>query len=337
MCVYISVIIPCYNGESFIAEAIESIKIQDRKDVELIIVDDGSTDNTAEVCKEYENSLIRYIHTDNQGAGHARNQGIDYARGTWIMFLDADDLFTYQSINNQFIENLREYERKKTDLICTPYILTDMALTSINRCCLPQNPEQIEHHMYKNAFWTCIYRKSFLKEKNVRFYEYRKQDVETAFRYKVFSAAQRIEANNAMWFYIQRDNLCSNTHTWNHYHLYHIKAKIYFDLYQNTAIKEDEEFLLSICAEMLKSYFKLCIRHGYPEKDIHKEMYLLLSQITSLLKDKKLTLMKKMWILTTIKKAKIKGKQERKLNYSANAEITIKRLKELKFNFTARK
>lgn len=85
----VSVIIPAHNASEYIGRAIESVLAQTRKPDEIIVVDDGSTDNTAEVTKKYES--IRYIHQENAGVSVARNTGIEAAMSEWIAFLDADD------------------------------------------------------------------------------------------------------------------------------------------------------------------------------------------------------------------------------------------------------
>jgi len=85
----ISVVIPTYNSGPFIARAIDSVLNQTLAPCEIIVVDDGSTDNTAQVVKKYDN--VKYIHQQNAGASVARNTGIEAATGNWIAFLDADD------------------------------------------------------------------------------------------------------------------------------------------------------------------------------------------------------------------------------------------------------
>ena len=86
----ISVVIPTYNREEYIPLAIDSILKQTFRDCEIIVVDDGSTDKTADVLKKYEN-LIRYIYQQNKGVSAARNTGIRAAQGEWVAFLDSDD------------------------------------------------------------------------------------------------------------------------------------------------------------------------------------------------------------------------------------------------------
>jgi len=86
----VSVIIPTYNCAKYLPQAIESILNQTYKDYEIIIVDDGSTDNTKEIISVYQ-SKIKYIYQDNAGVSKARNTGIQNSTGMYIAFLDADD------------------------------------------------------------------------------------------------------------------------------------------------------------------------------------------------------------------------------------------------------
>ena len=88
----VSVLIPVYNRRQYIADAIQSVLAQDYDDLEIIVVDDGSTDNLEEVLAPFS-SLIRYIKTENQGVAAARNVGMQTARGEYIAYLDSDDLY----------------------------------------------------------------------------------------------------------------------------------------------------------------------------------------------------------------------------------------------------
>ena len=93
----ITVVITCYNHGHYLTEAIDSILVQDYKNVEIIVVDDGSTDNTKEVAAKY--STVRYVYQNNQGLSAARNTGIDHSSGEFILFLDADDWLLPRALN----------------------------------------------------------------------------------------------------------------------------------------------------------------------------------------------------------------------------------------------
>lgn len=90
--VNVSVIIPAYNGASYIGEAIDSVLAQTYNNYEIIVVDDGSTDNTSQIVRAY-GDRVHYIYQENQGVAVSRNQGIRASQGEYIAFLDQDDLF----------------------------------------------------------------------------------------------------------------------------------------------------------------------------------------------------------------------------------------------------
>ena len=96
----ISVVIPAYNAEKHIARAIDSVLAQTRKVDEIIVVDDGSSDNTGTVIKNYGDKVI-YILQENAGAGAARNTGVEAASSEWIAFLDSDDEWLPEKIKLQ--------------------------------------------------------------------------------------------------------------------------------------------------------------------------------------------------------------------------------------------
>ena len=109
----ISIVIPVYNSEKYLPEAIESCICQTYKDIEIVLVDDGSTDNSLSICKEYQNKdkRIKVISQENGGVSSARNRGIDEATGDLLFFLDSDDVITSTSIN----ELVKEYKLKEQE------------------------------------------------------------------------------------------------------------------------------------------------------------------------------------------------------------------------------
>ncbi len=96
----ISVIIPTYNAGIYIEEALNSVLGQTYIDYEVIVIDDGSIDNTQEIV-ESKFPMVNYIYTHNQGASRARNIGISYAKGDYVAFLDADDLWLPEKLEKQ--------------------------------------------------------------------------------------------------------------------------------------------------------------------------------------------------------------------------------------------
>ena len=105
---FFSVIIPTFNRSKTLNRSISSVMKQSFKDFELIIVDDGSTDNTHEICHKYD---LNYIKTENHGVSYARNTGAKTARGKWLAFLDSDDEWLPDKLKKQkdFIRDNPEY------------------------------------------------------------------------------------------------------------------------------------------------------------------------------------------------------------------------------------
>jgi glycosyltransferase involved in cell wall biosynthesis len=97
----VSVLIPCYNAEKWLKQTIESVLSQTWPNKEIIIVDDGSTDNTLQILKQYESSTVKVISQENKGGSAARNKALEYAQGDYIQWLDADDILAPDKIERQ--------------------------------------------------------------------------------------------------------------------------------------------------------------------------------------------------------------------------------------------
>jgi glycosyltransferase involved in cell wall biosynthesis len=89
----VTVIIPVYNAESYLEQCLNSVINQDYMDLEIILIDDGSTDNSGKICDLYltHDMRIRVIHQINHGVSYSRNQGIDASNGEYLTFIDCDD------------------------------------------------------------------------------------------------------------------------------------------------------------------------------------------------------------------------------------------------------
>ena len=94
----VTVVITCYNHGRWLPDAIASVMAQDYQPIEIIVVDDGSTDDTAEVCRRFHD--LRYVHQDNAGLSAARNRGLQEASGSLLVFLDADDLLLPHAVRS---------------------------------------------------------------------------------------------------------------------------------------------------------------------------------------------------------------------------------------------
>ena len=113
----VTCIVPVFNGERFLAEALDSILKQSYRPIEIIVVDDGSTDGTAGIVASY-GKQVRYVHQANAGPGAARNLGLSLAQGTFIAFLDADDVWHPDKLTLQ----MASFEARPELELCNTHI-----------------------------------------------------------------------------------------------------------------------------------------------------------------------------------------------------------------------
>ena len=116
--ILLSIIIPVYNVDKYLNECLDSILVQNNKDIEIILIDDGSTDNSAKICQKYEQlySNIKYIQNKNHGVSYTRNCGIKHSTGKYILFVDSDD-----KISVHGLDILREKIKTNQDLYIYSY------------------------------------------------------------------------------------------------------------------------------------------------------------------------------------------------------------------------
>ena len=114
----VSVIIPVYNGEKYIEEALESVLAQTFRDFEVIVINDGSTDTTEERLAKYQDRIV-YVRQENRGLAATRGRGLELAKGEWIAFLDADDVWLPRKLELQveFAGRHPEYGIVTTDAL----------------------------------------------------------------------------------------------------------------------------------------------------------------------------------------------------------------------------
>lgn len=126
----ISIIVPVYNVESFLGKCIDSIIAQTYRNLEIILVDDGSTDKSGEICDAYRSSdkRVKIIHKRNGGAASARNRGLEIAQGEYIGFVDSDDY-----MDEDMYELLIRYMDKDVDIVaCGRYVIYPPKSTGLN-------------------------------------------------------------------------------------------------------------------------------------------------------------------------------------------------------------
>lgn len=180
----VSIIIPVYNCEAYIQECVEKLVEQTYSKIEIILVDDGSKDQSADRCLElverYAN--VRYFYQDNSGPSVARNKGLENANGEYVMFVDADDF-----VKSNIVEVLLNVMNDETDIVCCSYELLETGATEkmfdedfVAASLCEKEPIFIQlmdvtyGHSSKNATaigvpWAKLFRKSLFDKYGIRF------------------------------------------------------------------------------------------------------------------------------------------------------------------------
>ena len=116
----VSIVVPVYNVEDCLSYCVDSLRQQTYKNIEIILVDDGSTDSSGEICDQYarEDDRIKVLHIENGGLSNARNTGVKESSTDWIVFIDSDDYYDHRAI--EYLVKLRD--KYKVDLVATPVI-----------------------------------------------------------------------------------------------------------------------------------------------------------------------------------------------------------------------
>lgn len=205
----ISVIVPVYNVENYIHACLESILHQSYKNIEVILVDDGSTDNSGSICDNYgkKDERIKVIHKRNGGLSDARNTGILYANGKYIMFVDSDDVISIDIVKYLY----RLIKNNSADIgVCDPVHYYSNGIISYEGESTQQifnSEEAIVEMLYQKSFlvaaWGKIYRKEYFNDISFpcgMIFE------DSAVMYKIFDKADKIVYGNAkLYGYRHRD------------------------------------------------------------------------------------------------------------------------------------
>ncbi len=172
----VSIIVPVYNAEGTLQRCIESILKQEYTDIELILVNDGSVDSSAEICDRYagQDERVRVIHKENTGVSDSRNKAIEAARGEYLQFVDADDWITSDATKLM----IREAERENCELVIADfYRVIGKRVShkgSIKEAGVLTKEEFAEHMMespadfYYGVLWNKLFRRDIIMEHQIR-------------------------------------------------------------------------------------------------------------------------------------------------------------------------
>ena len=215
----ISILMPVYNSEKFLLETVQAVINQSYIDWELILVDDGSTDNSKEICTKLMNDdkRIKYIFQENLGVSHTRNVALENAQGKYIVFVDSDDLI-HKDYLKLLVNSMNKYN---TDLSVCNFIERKISNTGkvedINReFCPKEVMEMAEMKDYimdfgnsglLNPLWNKIYKNQIIKENNITFDEKVETGEDFIFNLQYFRKVKKISfIKDSLYYYIRRNN-----------------------------------------------------------------------------------------------------------------------------------
>lgn len=203
----ISIIVPIYNAEKHIEKCIDSLINQTKKELEIILINDGSTDKTDELINKYKDKRIKYFKNKNQGIGKTRNFGIDKATGEYLMFIDSDDYLEKTACEELY----RVAKKDKSDLvICDFYkiyensTLEEIKLPSFKKTTLKKMPNLLLD--VNLSPWNKLYKSSFIKENKITFVENLKYEDAPFVAMALDKATQISKVDKCLNYYLIRGN-----------------------------------------------------------------------------------------------------------------------------------
>ena len=213
----VSILVPCYNVEKYLTQCLDSIVNQTLKDIEIIVINDGSTDSTLDIIKSYakKDKRIKIIDKPNEGYGKSMNRGLDAASGEYIGIVESDDwvdadmfqdLVKIADENNADIvkSNFYTYTTEKGDEFCKSF-----PTYAENRILKPIDNKSV--FFIQPSIWSAIYKRDFLIKNKIRFLESPGASYQdTGFAFKVWAMAKRAFLTDKAYLHYRCDNVNSS-------------------------------------------------------------------------------------------------------------------------------
>ncbi len=227
--VKVSIVIPIYNVERYLRQCLESVVNQTLKDIEIICVNDGSTDSCQAIIAEYaaRDSRVKVIEKANSGYGHSMNVGFGLASGEYIGIVESDDYAEPEMFETLY----RIASRNRLDVVKSGYyfyysvpkernekqVIVSKVLSNKTFCPMTDfksKMEMVEFFNLKPTIWSAIYRGDFIRENGIRFNETPGASFQDAsFNFKVWSCAQRVQLLQEAFLHYRQDNESSSVNS----------------------------------------------------------------------------------------------------------------------------
>lgn len=212
----ISVIVPIYNVEKYLRHCINSIVNQSFKDIEVILVNDGSPDKCGEICDEYasNDSRIKTVHKPNGGLSDARNAGMEIANGEYICFIDSDDWIDTMMLEHLFSSLTSQSVDISVCGFCTQYENNNFSIsTSLKNNSMFKGTKEIEEAIFQldsigafNIVWNKLYSLKIIKNNQISFKKDGVPGEDLLFNCEYFKYINSVSfVNEELYYYIRRD------------------------------------------------------------------------------------------------------------------------------------
>ncbi|MGI6117416.1 MAG: glycosyltransferase family 2 protein [Bilifractor sp.] len=254
----VSVIVPIYNEKKYLGKCVDSLRKQTLQEIEIILVDDGSTDGSGELADELarQDSRIRVVHRENGGLGPARSTGLDHARGRYAAFVDSDDW-----VRPRMYEKLyAKAEEKSADIVVSGH--RDMVggravrvhrhplagqtfsgreeIDAVRRRLYGHSPEETETEAFPMSVCMSLYRRSVIEERHLRFRPILSED--TVFNLSAYHCAGVISFTPWTDYCYRKEQQTSITHS-----------------FSGEKLKQYEEFLVFLAKEARAEHDPECV------------------------------------------------------------------------------
>mgnify|MGYP005755850435 CR=1 FL=1 len=206
----ISIIIPIYNAEKYLYQCLNSIKEQTYTNIEVLMINDGSTDNSETICKEFLNdSRFCLINKKNGGVSSARNLGINRCNGEYVLFVDSDD-WCHKELLKQAVQNIKSY-----DMLCFAYYKAYKNKNIYEELKVNENAnirdEILINKLIGGYLWNKLFSTNIIKEHGIKFNESITYCEDLIFIIQYIKYVKKVNyINKALYYYRVRKNSVSN-------------------------------------------------------------------------------------------------------------------------------
>lgn len=265
-----SIIVPIYNISYYIDQCVESIVKQAYKDIEIILVNDGSTDDSLTILKEWEkrDERIKIIDKPNGGLSSARNAGLTYANGEYIVYIDGDDW-----ISHDFLSSIVNYIEEKGvfDMICFDYwsYFDTHNMKQVSHNCSIKVADGVtffENSQFKFTAWSKVYRKAYLDSMNLLFLERRLHE-DISYTVPLCVCARKVGWINRPLYYYRQNRKDSIMSTVTYRNVLDFSHAICFNYY---FFKEKNKLNPYVTNWVMRSFYKACFTGQTNFKTLNK-------------------------------------------------------------------